>query len=157
MSHQYVEPNAKSVKTLLEMLFGDDLAVNDADYHEVPKPYVATYIDADEKIVAMCICDLALVARAGAAFSMVPADVAEEIIGGDELSETFQSNFYELMNICSKLMLSDDSAHLKLDKTLGPDQDTGTLVAAMEDPSRYAFTVDIPGYGPGEMIYLIAA
>lgn len=154
---KYVEPTSKSVTELLGMLFGDDLAANDSDVTDIAKPYVATFINSDEKIVATCTCDLDFVAYSGAAFSMVPADVAKEMIADGELTETFLSNFHELMNICSKLMLSDDSLHLKLDKTLQPDAGAADAIAAVESPKVCSFTLEIPGYGSGEMVYHIAA
>ncbi|MEM8499688.1 MAG: hypothetical protein AAF542_16820 [Pseudomonadota bacterium] len=157
MPDYYEEPTTKSVTSLLGMLFGDDLAANDSDAQEIAKPYVATFINSEDKIVATCACDLPFVAYSGAAFSMVPADVAKEMIDDGELTETFLGNFHELMNICSKLMLSDDSLHLKLDKTLQPDQGAAEAIAAVESPKICAFTLDIPGYGSGEMVYHIAA
>lgn len=155
MSFTYIEPTADSVQELLAMLFGDALTVVSTEPEKLSEPYVATYINMDGDVVAVCACDISLVARAGAAFSMVPADVAEESINGEEVSDIFRGNFHELMNICSKLMMSDDSDYLKLEKTLVPAENSARIVAAMVGANAFAFTVNIPEYGDGVMIFYV--
>ena len=93
MSLTYVEPTAESVQELLAMLFGDSLTAQSTELSKLSDPYVAIYINMDGDVVAVCACDISLVARAGAAFSMVPADVAEESIIGGEVSEIFAGTF----------------------------------------------------------------
>ena len=60
------------------------------------------------------------------------------------------------MNICSKLLMSDSSAHLRLDKTLDPGA-ANDAVASLEGASeKVAFSVDIPRYGSGTLTFLIS-
>ena len=59
------------------------------------------------------------------------------------------------MNICSKLMMSDDSDYLKLDKTVFPEESSARVVASMVGADAFAFTVNIPDYGNGEMIFYV--
>ena len=62
----------------------------------------------------------------------LPADVANEMIAGNAVTEAIVGNFYEVMNISSKLMMSDSSAHLRLDKTLNPKQSAEAIAALQE-------------------------
>ena len=85
---------------------------------------------------------------------MIPADVAQEMIFGNAVSDAMVDNFYEVMNICSKLMMSESGAHLRLDKTLSPDQSV-EAIAAMKESHTAAFGVDIPRYGKGTLTFVI--
>ena len=59
------------------------------------------------------------------------------------------------MNICSKLLMSDTSAHLRLDKTLNP-QESAESVSTLKDAAQViGFDVDIPQYGKGMLTFLV--
>jgi hypothetical protein len=63
------------------------------------------------------------------------------------------ASYAQVMNITSKLMMSDNSAHLRLDKTMSPSDGSGTL-SDLGDPERVtSFELDIPRYGRGEMCF----
>ncbi len=59
--------------------------------------------------VAICVCGLEFEAYSGAALFMIPADAANEMIAGQSVTDAILDNFYEVMNICSKLLMSDPS------------------------------------------------
>ncbi len=111
--------------------------------------------DDDDKLVALCVCDKEFVAYSGAALSMIPADVANEMISGNSVTEAMIGNFYEVMNICSKLLMSDSSAHLRLDKTLVPEDSAETVSALKESAQVIGFNVEIPKYGVGGLTFLV--
>ena len=117
--------------------------------------YVATYVDREDKLVAICACDRPFVTYSGAALSMIPATVANEMIEGAELTDAFVANFHEVMNICAKLMMSDDSAHLKLQKTLSPAE-SADAISSLTEGQSCTFTLDIPQYGKGALSFFIA-
>lgn len=140
---------------MLSMIFGEELDVNACEPPELSSQYVATFINDDNQLVALCACDKAFVAYAGAALSMIPADVANEMIAHDKVTEAMVGNFYEVMNISSKLMMSDSSAHLRLDKTLHPAQ-AAEQIAALEGSAQIkGFGVDIPQYGKGTLTFVV--
>lgn len=155
MSTNYVIPNPQSISGLLAMIFGDGVETKDREAPELDKQHVATFIDDDDQLVALCVCDKEFVAYSGAALSMIPADVANEMISGNAVTEAMVGNFYEVMNICSKLLMSDGSAHLRLDKTLGPEESTETVSALKESAQIIAFNVEIPKYGSGSLTFLV--
>ena len=155
MSTNYVIPNPKSVSGLLAMIFGDGVIVKDQEAPDFSGQHVATFIDDDDKLVAVCACDKEFVAYSGAALSMIPADVAEQMITGNSVTEAMVGNFYEVMNICSKLLMSDASAHLRLDKALSPEEGAGPLSTLQEAAQITAFHVEIPNYGAGTLTFLV--
>ena len=156
MSNNFIVPTEKSVASLLAMIFGDGLGVDGGDAVDLDSQHVATFIDDDDKLVAACACDKAFVAYSGAALSMIPADVANEMINGNTISEALIGNFYEVMNICSKLLMSDTSSHLRLDKTLEPGAGSDALASLNGASETVAFCVDIPSYGSGTLTFLIS-
>ncbi len=157
MSSNFVVPTEQSVASLLAMIFGDGLGVNGGDAADLGSQHVATFIDDEDKLVAACVCDKAFVAYSGAALSMIPANVANEMISGNSISDALIGNFYEVMNICSKLLMSDSSAHLRLDKTLDPGTGGDALAALEGTAEKVAFRVDIPNYGSGTLTFLIGS
>ena len=154
MSTTYELPTLQTVSSLLGMIFGDDLSASKCDSPALDGKYVATFLSDDDHLVALCVCDKEFVAYSGAALSMIPADVAKEMIAGNAVTDAMVDNFYEVMNICSKLLMSESGAHLRLDKTLSPDQSVAAI-AAMKESHTAAFGVDIPRYGKGTLTFVI--
>lgn len=154
MAKKYVVPNVETATSLLEMIFGEGLTLSDNDDADMGSNHVATFLSDDDRLVALCACDTSFVAYAGAALSMIPADAANEMIQDNDLSDMVTANFYEVMNICSKLMMSDSSAHLRLGKTLAPAE-SAEAVGSLQGKTK-GFTLDIPGYGKGVMTFVIA-
>ena len=76
--------------------------------------YFGVYVSDDGTPVALCGCDMAFAANSGAALSMLPPNVAKEAAKDKELTPVMLANLHEVMNICTRLMLRDDSPHLKL-------------------------------------------
>ncbi len=155
MSTTYLIPTSESVSSLLGIIFGDDLSASECDSPELNDRYVATFIDGDDKLVALCVSDKEFVAYSGAALAMIPANVAEEMISGNAVTDALVENFYEVMNICSKLMMTDSGAHLRLDKTMNPDQSADTVASLRESSQVIGFGVDIPRYGKGTLTFVV--
>ena len=153
MSTSYVMPEPKAISALLEMIFGDGVKVDKAA-PDVAGKTVATFIDDSDRLVALCACDDRFVGYSGAALSMIPPDAANEILAGGEMTPVMKENFYEVMNICSKLLMSDSSAHLRLHRTL-PAEQAGAAIAELEAATGIGFQVDIPRYGAGCMHFLV--
>jgi len=155
MSQSYVKPTAASVTSLLAMLYGDDLAASDFDSSSVAGQRLATFIDDDDRLVAACVCDRQFVVYSGAALSMIPAGGAEDMIAENSITDAIAGNFHEVMNICTKLMMSDSSAHLRLGQTLDCAQQPELAPALEALGTRVGFEVEIPGYGKGALaIYM---
>lgn len=156
MATDYVMPDTQSIASILEMIFGEGVEVTDAEVIDFDDKHVATFMSREQELVALCACDLPFVAYSGAALSMIPANTAKDMANGGGLTEAVLSNFHEVMNICSKLMMSETSAHLRLDKTLAPDQSASAVTALDASASTSVFNVDIPRYGKGVLAFSIA-
>ena len=93
---------------------------------------------------------------AGAALSMIPAPAANGMIAEKSVTEDVKANFHEVMNICSKLMLSDKSPHLRLVDVQEPGASTTQIVTSLDaSATTVAFEVEIPRYGKGYLGFSI--
>lgn len=155
MSTKFVIPTIKSISSLLGMIFGAELGVSDSEPADASSQYVAAFVSDEGQLVAICACDKSFVAYAAAALSMIPADMANEMISGNDLTEAIVGNFHEVMNICSKLLMSDSSAHLRLENVLTPGQSAEAIAALGDSVQTVGFGVDIPRYGKGALTFLV--
>jgi len=156
MSKDFVKPDVASVTSLLQMFLGEELVVTGNDSPEFTGRYVATYVDDNDALVALCACDIPFVAYTGAALSMVPVGAAEDAIASKDITPVMVDNFHEVMNICSKLMMSDTSAHLRLDKALTPEQSADSISTLQEKAGELCgFDVKVPGYGDGSLTFML--
>jgi hypothetical protein len=145
-------PDAKGVKSLLGMLF-DGMEVKPGaklDATAAGGAYIAVFVADDGKPVALCACDMALAAYASAALSMLPAGVAKDAVKSKELTDVMQANLREIMNIASRLLLTDASPHLKLAQVYTAKAlpaDAAAIVGGAK--GRIDFEVGIAKYGNG--------
>jgi len=156
MSTKIIVPSESSVGPTLEMLFGDDLEITTAQVEEAMEQsdQIALFIDDDSNPIAACCCDNLFAAYSGASLTRIPADVAKEAADSNDLSKMMLDNFYEVMNICSKLLMDDHSTHLRLDKVLPKAEMNG----ALDNMNAYAnFQVEIPRYGMGRIAFFSTA
>ncbi|MGJ8687140.1 MAG: hypothetical protein ACSHWQ_06645 [Spongiibacteraceae bacterium] len=154
MSTSFDIPSNESVSSMLAMLYGSDIETVTADDNVVDGSYVARFIDDNGALVGACICDPQFIGFSGAALSMIPKGGAEDMIEENDFSTTVMENFYEVMNICTTLLMTSSKNHLKLDDTL-PYADVAGDLAALDASSVVSFSVEIPKYGKGKMIYKV--
>jgi len=152
MSAAHPLPDIAQVKDLLGMLF-DGLSVklgSKLDVSQKASNYFGVYVSDDGSPVALCGCDVAFAANSGAALSMLPPNVAKEAVKDKELTPVMLANLHEVMNICTRLMLRDDSPHLKLRElcvqSALPPPAAAVLAAAK---GRIDFEIGIVKYAPG--------
>jgi hypothetical protein len=153
----YPLPEAAHVKDLLGMLF-DGLTVKAGGKLDLsPKAlsYVGLYASDDGQVAAFCGCDLAFAASSGAALSMLPPTAAKEAAKERQLTAVMLANLHEVMNICTRLVLRDDSPHLKLREicAIGALPET-TATALGGAKRRIDFEVGIGKYGSGLLAVL---
>lgn len=151
----YEIPTPRSITKLLAFVVGDDIKVTEGEVPDFNTQHVATFIDGDDKLVTLSACDMKFVAYSGAALSMIPGDVADEMIADNDISNAVQANFYEIMNICSKLMMSDNSSHLRLAEVLPPGEASAQVEELSGAAHKLGFNVEIPKYGTGTISFYI--
>ena len=153
---KFVIPTADSIEKILGALYGPGLTVTQNEDAALADRHVATYVRDDESIVAVCACDAAFVAYSGAALTMIPIDAANDMVSSKDFTEIVLSNFHEVMNICSRLLMSDNSSHLRLDKTLAPASAAQAVTTAESLANSAGFNIEIPQYGSGSLAFRIA-
>jgi hypothetical protein len=145
-------PDTAQVKELLGMLF-DGLSVKLGPKLDVsPKAanYFGVYVSDDGTPVALCGCDMAFAANSGAALSMLPPNAAKEAVKDKELTPVMLANLHEVMNICTRLLLRDDSRHLKLRELCAANALPPPAAAIMSAPKgRIDFEIGLGKYGSG--------
>jgi hypothetical protein len=150
-------PDIPLVKELLGMLF-DGLSVKLGPKLDVsPKAtgYFGVYVSDDGTPGALCACDMAFAANSGAALSMLPPNVAKEAAKDKALTPVMLANLHEVMNICTRLVLRDDTPHLKLRELYVTTALPAAAAAIANAPKgRIDFEIGIGKYGPGVLSVL---
>jgi hypothetical protein len=152
---QNVLPAQTAAYELLSPLFGDGLEVKKAASTGGVQPaYIAMFIRQDESPGAAGLCSKEFAAYAGAALSMLPPNAAKDAVKSGSLTEMMIGNLYEVMNICSRLLFTDDTPHLRLTKVTSAAEAEG-MAQLKEGASIVEFDVTIPKYGTGRLGFLV--
>jgi hypothetical protein len=111
------------------------------------------YVNGAKTLVGGCLCDKALLVFAGAAFSLIPADVAKESLKAKEIDEYIVENFAEVLNICSRLFEggSDKRITLTTIEYPGASRSEATVQMLKKPVKRLDLELDIQGYGAGRI------
>lgn len=139
------------------MIFDEELEVAPVGEAALDGHYVAVFVDDDGDTAALCACDTPFVAFAGAALSLVPFDVIDEMIARDGITATILDNFHEVMNICATLFMTNFGAeHLKLDGILRPASAREAVAGFRDGHEVSGFRVRIPRYGEGRLCCIVS-
>jgi hypothetical protein len=107
--------------------------------------------------VALCGADVNLAANFGAAFSMLPVNAAKEAAKTRALTDVMIDNMREIMNICTRLVMDNTSAHLKLDQIYSVKNLPAPAGALLGSATRRReFQLQMPKYGGGVLTLLTA-
>ncbi len=154
MDTKFNIPADRETLGVLSMLYGDGLVVKKAEENPSIEDdaLVGLFVDQEGKTVAACACDVPFAAYGGAALSMMPKGGAEDAAESGEISSVMQENVYEVMNICSRLLMNDSTPHLKLsDMYEGLDKVPDDSAEVIKSASGIKFEVEIPNYGKGHL------
>lgn len=138
-------------------LFGDLFEGIDAKISDIPvgiddKAYVGSYVDDEGAVVAVCISDLPISAYTSAAITMFPKSQADDSITDGSLEESLKENLFEVMNIGSRLFLTDLTPHLKhrdVEQATALPDDVMTFIQDKNDISVKQLHIELPKYGEG--------
>lgn len=113
----------------------------------------AAYSTNQEAVAGVCIADLDLVHRAGAALCMIPADAR---LKAATLDPGLADNFNEILNICAQLFAGVDRRRVSLSSLSLSSEARPTAVAALiaAPPWRLDVKLSIADYGSGRMSLL---
>lgn len=155
MSARFEIPTDKSIKELLDALFGSSITVSEGTPLDPADAYIANYICDEGKNVVACAADISMVAYSGSIMMMIPAGGANDAIENKDLSEVMQECYYEVVNILSRALMTATSEHLRLDKVFPPGENTDLVADLGGEVDVVSFTIEIPGYGPGHLTFTI--
>ena len=156
MATTFQIPDEKAVRELLEIIFGDGLTVTACAAPDASCAHVATYVDDESSLVALGHCDSPFVAYAGAALSMIPPDEARRMLDENDITEAILANHYEVMNICSRLLMDESGgAHLRLERTVNPG-DGAEPADPVPGAQHVGFKLEVPRYGTGTLAFSVS-
>ncbi len=157
MATDYLLPKSKDITAAFGMLYGNDIDVSDAE----PKPLsenrlYGLFVNSEGAPVAATMCDAQFAAFAGSALMMLPPGAAEEAAETGDLTPVMEENVYEILNICSRLFMGDDTPHLKLEKMYTDASELPEEAKKMisEAEASRGFGVEFPRYGAGSISFV---
>lgn len=147
-------PIPEEVRDFLGDLLGKPVSVSKAaqvDFSVEPEGYVTgLYKDDKDRLIGACITDISLAASTGAALAMMPVAVAKEAVEAGKLDEGLRDNFYEVVNILSRLLNGPSVPHLRLTELVdGVPDDVRALVE--KSKGRKSYDVTVVGYTGGKL------
>lgn len=154
-------PPPKALKDVIDGLLGKDVDLAPASTTltsvDAVGGVVAKYVDDEGRPRAVLGWDLPAAAHAGAAFALIPARMAEEIVDERWLPEDIVESVYELSNVLASALHVNGNPHTKLAQTYhpaaaAPDDLAKALYSHYE---RMDFDVDVPGYGGGRLSVVV--
>lgn len=155
----YIIPTEENIQSAMAMLFGEDTEISAG---EAVAPgtgkvcQIVDYIDPDGATVAACTCDINFGAYSGAALTMMPAATAQDMAKEGDISKPMKDNVYEVMNIISRYLMSENTPHLKLSKSYDEADMPDALKTMVENKAAQVdYSISIPNYGSGNIsIYI---
>lgn len=157
---EYITPKNIEVQQMLGMLYDNEITVVDsAPIEEAAndKTFVAVFVDDNDAPVTVCTCDFGFTAYAGGALTKIPKPGTDEAVETGEFTPMLLGNFYEVMNICSRLFMNSSTPHLRLEKTYQPGEALPDGVDAFingDGKKVVGFSVNIDGYGDGLLTFV---
>lgn len=142
-------PATNELIPLLTALVGRDLTFS-ANSEPLPPmefiDHLTLFVDDDDLPVMLAGGDAAFAYRSGAALAMVPGGRADEAIETGVADEDLLENYFEVMNVLTRVINDQGSDHVRLIPESSVDLDE------MPDPEKgAAMDIEIEGYGIGKL------
>jgi hypothetical protein len=148
-------PIQETLRDFLGALLGRGVAVDRGDQAPPaaePGHLVGHFASRDGETLAVCWADVAVAASCGAALAMVPATTLDEVPAEGPLPEHLAENWYEVVNVLSGLLNSNNGPHMVLDGVHSAEECPDEVWAVVAQPSRSrVFDVAVEGYGAGRI------
>lgn len=152
-------PKPTDVAALLASLTGRSAQFKPSPPHKFGKDFpqlVAVYRTDTGAMGASVACDIRFAASAGAALTMIPADVVKECADTGEMTDRLNENAREVLNVAASLFNQPGLEHLVLAEVLLQDQLPEPVSQLMTKPgSRSDFEGAIEGYPGGRLSILL--
>lgn len=151
-----VLPNQEEIYEMLSLLLGESIQV---EYEPMPldltNTYVAIYANEMGEPGALCCSSVAFAAYAGGSITLLPVDATREAAQYDDMTEMMTQNLYEVMNICTRLVINDETPHLKLTEVRKYEEVAEIVRPVIGSGNRGDYSIDIPRYGSGKLAFFV--
>ena len=157
MTTTYPLPDDAKVMRVLGLLF-DGLAVKPGGtFNQTPTggAWFGVFVSDAGVPVALCGADINLAANLSAAFSMLSVALAKESIKSQQLTPNMIENLHEIMNICTRLVMDNNSPHLRLEQVFPIKSLPAAAMQVLTDAKgRREFDLNLPKYGGGILTFM---
>lgn len=149
----------EAVSNLLATLLPGTVEVKMGKPVDKAQALTGVYTRDDGGLEGACVCDYGMVAFAGAALAMIPANAAKESQKSGQFPETILENFREILNITGQVLNRPGLPHLSFRHLLKPaETNSPELTALLAKPAgRLDLEVGIGNYGVGRISILFAS
>lgn len=152
-------PKPTEVSSLLSGLTGRSAQFKTAKPFPFGKEFpnvVAIYRTDTGALGATVACDIAFAASAGAALTMIPADVVKECAADGEMTDRISENAREVLNVAASLFNQPGFDHLVLAEVVLNNSVPEPISALMAKPGQRAdLEGQIDGYPAGKCSILL--
>ncbi|MBX2886718.1 MAG: hypothetical protein KTR32_42620 [Granulosicoccus sp.] len=156
MTTQLIVPTEKSVGDILTSLYGKEVTTVAADPLPAADSFVSSYLCDEDKTVAVCLADYAAVGNAGGSLLMLPVGGIEDAVNDKDISKNMSEGFYEVVNVLSRVLMDNNSLHLRLDKLYPPGEATAVTEELGSDIEEMGFDITVQGYATGRISFQLA-
>jgi hypothetical protein len=152
-------PKPNEVSSLLAGLTGRSAQFKPAKPHAFGKDFpevIALYRTDAGELGAAVACDIEFAASAGAALTMIPADVVKECADDGEMTERIRENAHEVLNVAASLFNQPGFSHLVLSEVILNAETPETIAELIAKPGqRSDLEGAIEGYPGGRASILL--
>lgn len=154
METQVLLPTAAEVRGLLGSLLGRDvtLRVTAQPAATEPSDLVGRFVDDEQRLRAVTLCDLAGAAYLGAALALLPTGLPADSIRSGVLAADLADNVHEVLNVLAVLLNGHEHPHVRfVGMTAATEALPDAIDAAGSSLHRFDITFDVRGYGAGRL------
>ena len=154
----YPLPTSDQIKKLFGNLFINKIDIKACEPWD-PKTdtqyTVASYKLDNETPMAVAMVDLPAGASLAALLTRIPRGSVEDTLQEKKLSENLQDNLNEVLNICAKLLNSNESPHVKLAAVYqAPPLPEVITQIYSNKAAQVDYTLNIDGYFEGHLSFI---
>lgn len=144
-------PETSEYVPLLSALIGKDLSVGPNEPASDPSSmagFLHVFVDDDDKPVMLAGAEAPLAYNMGAALALIPKARAEDAAKSAEIDEDLYENYFEIMNVLTRVVNEAGGDHVRL--VPGSTVDPDAIPAAA---SGRSCTIGVDGYGEGKLSF----
>jgi hypothetical protein len=147
-------PSRDALARLLRDLFGRAVAAKGVSAPAATKCFIASYVDAEGRVAALAVCDVAAGATLGSAIALIPSGAAADAARAGRLTADMVDNLREVLNVAASLFTG---LHVTFREVLPPGAPLAPDQSAiLSRPSaRLDSSVEVTGYTAGVLSLLV--